>query len=102
LKFRSYGYQLFQHVTAQDKNVRYTFHCDFLSRLEAELSTVKIVFSDENAFHLPGNVNQHNLTIWGSNSRQEANKHTRDNPKLNVFGASSERHLGTSLFAEHC
>jgi hypothetical protein len=90
LKFKSYGYQLFQYVSAQDKNVRYTFYRDFLSRLEDELSRVKIVFSDENAFHLPGNVNQHNLTIWRSNSRHEANKHTRDDPKLNVFCASSE------------
>jgi hypothetical protein len=57
LKLESYKYQLLQHVTAQDKEVRSTFCSDFLSRLkDDELLTAKIVFSDEAIFNLMGNV----------------------------------------------
>jgi hypothetical protein len=82
-KFKRYKYELLQHVTAQDKEVRYSFFSDFLSRLEDdELFTGKIVFSDEATFHLSGNVNRHNLVIWGSNNPCEVIEHTRDSPKL--------------------
>jgi hypothetical protein len=64
LKFKSYKYQLLQHVTAQDKEVRYTFFSEFLSRPEDdEIFTAKIIFSDEATYNLSGNVNRHNLRI---------------------------------------
>jgi hypothetical protein len=86
LKFKTDMCQLLQHVTAQDKEVRYTFSSDFLSRLEDdELFTAKIIFSDEATFHLSGDVNRHNLTVWGSNNRHEVIELTRDSPKMNVF-----------------
>jgi hypothetical protein len=50
--FKSYKYQLLQHVTAQDKEVHYTLSPEFLSRLEDDkLFTAKTVFSDEATFH---------------------------------------------------
>jgi hypothetical protein len=60
LKFKSYKYELLQHVTTWDKDVR----SDFLSRLQDdELFTAKIVFSGEGTFHLSGNVNQHDQNL---------------------------------------
>jgi hypothetical protein len=65
-------FQLLQHAIAKDKEVRYTFCYDFLSRLEDdEFFTSKIVASDEATFHLSRNVNRHNLRIWGSNNPHE-------------------------------
>jgi hypothetical protein len=52
LEFKGYKYQLLQHVTAQIKEVHYKFCSDFLSRLEDEIFTAKIVFSDEATFQL--------------------------------------------------
>jgi hypothetical protein len=44
LKFKSYKYQLLQHATAQDKEVRYAFYPDFILGLEGdELLIPKIV-----------------------------------------------------------
>jgi hypothetical protein len=68
LKFKSYKNQLLQRVSAQ---LRYKFRFDFLSRLEDETFTAKIVFSDEATFHLSGNVNRHNQRIWGINNPHE-------------------------------
>jgi hypothetical protein len=67
LKFERYEYQLLQHVTAEDKEVRYTFCSDFLSRLEDDEPFIaKIFFTDEATFRLSGNLNRHNLIILGS------------------------------------
>jgi hypothetical protein len=82
LKFISYKYQLLQHVTVQNKEFRYTFCSDLLSRLEDEYFTAKIVLIDEATFHLTGNVNRHNLRIWGSNNPVVVIEHTKDSPKL--------------------
>jgi hypothetical protein len=57
-----------QHVIAQDKEVRYIFCSDFLSRLgDDHPFTAIIVSSDVAIFHLSGNVNRQNLKIWGAN-----------------------------------
>jgi hypothetical protein len=72
---------------------------DFLSRLEDdELFTAKIVFSDEATFHLSGNVNRHNLRIWGSNNQYEVIEHKRGSPKLKVFCALSEENVFGPIF----
>jgi hypothetical protein len=61
-----------QLVSAQDKDVRYTFCSDFLSCLkDNEISTTKSVICDKGAGHLSGNVNGRNLRIWGSNNPYE-------------------------------
>jgi hypothetical protein len=103
LKFKSYKYQLLQHATAQDKEVCHTFCYDFLSRHEDDkLLAAKIVFSDEATFHLLGNINAHNLGIWGSNNPHEVIEHTRDSPKLNVFCALAKQNVfGPFFFAKH-
>jgi hypothetical protein len=85
LKFKRYKYQLLQHVTAKDKEVCYIFALTFFQDLKiTELFTAKNVFSDEATFLLSGNVNQHNLRIWGSNNPHKVIEHMRDSPKLNV------------------
>jgi hypothetical protein len=64
---------------------RYTFCCDCLSRIcSDDLFTFKLVFSDEATFHLSGNVNQHNLRIWESESPCAVIRHTRDSPTWSV------------------
>jgi hypothetical protein len=63
LEIFKYKNQQLHHVTAEDKDVRYAFWCDF-SRLEDDvLFTANIVFSDETTVHVSGNVNRHKLRI---------------------------------------
>lgn len=51
--------------------------------------------------HLPSNVNRPNLRALSSNSRHEANEHSRGSPKMDVFCASSKRNLRALPFEEH-
>jgi hypothetical protein len=91
LKFKSCRYQIFQHATAKDKELCYTFYCDFLLRLEDdELFTAKIISSDKVTPHLLGNVTQHNLRMWGSNSSREVIEYMRES-KVDVFCALSKQ-----------
>jgi hypothetical protein len=86
-------YQLLQHATAQDKEVCYIFFSDFLPRIdENELFTAKIAFSDDATFHLSGNVNQHNLRIWGRNNPHKVTEHKRQS-KANVFCVLSKQNV---------
>ena len=45
----------------------------------------KPVFSDEAAFHLSGEVNRHNVRIWGTKSLLEIVQQEQDSAKINVF-----------------
>jgi hypothetical protein len=62
----------------------------------------KVVFSDEATFHLPGNFNQHNLRIWGSNNSNEVIAHTRDSPKLNMCLTLSKQNVFEPFFFVEC
>jgi hypothetical protein len=42
LKFKSYKYQLLQNVTAQDKEVHYTFCCDYFQELKMNFLQPKL------------------------------------------------------------
>jgi hypothetical protein len=55
-------YKLLQNVSAQYKEFRYIFCCDFILRLEDEIRTANVVFGDEATFHLSGKA-KHNQKI---------------------------------------
>jgi hypothetical protein len=79
LKFKSYKYQLLQHVSAKDKEVRYTFCSDVLLRLEDEILHPKL-----SSVMKPDSIYREmliNITFWGSNNH-EVIEHTRDSPQL--------------------
>jgi hypothetical protein len=87
-----------QHVTPQETKLVTHFAVHFSSRLEHdELFTAKIVFSDEATFLLQGNVNRHDLRLWGRNNPHEVTEHMRDSPKLNVFCALSKQKVFETL-----
>jgi len=45
----------------------------------------KVVFNDEDTFHLSVKVSRHNVRIWGAQNPNEIAEHVRDSPKLIVF-----------------
>jgi hypothetical protein len=61
----------------------------------------KILFSDEETFHLSGKVNYHTVRIWGTWNPHEIMEHVRDPPKLNIFCAvGSVKVYGPFFFAK--
>jgi hypothetical protein len=58
---------------------------DFQQWLEEDRFTKKLVFSDEATFHVCGNVNRHNVHIWGMENPHSMVEHVCDSPKVNVF-----------------
>jgi len=44
----------------------------------------KIVFSDEDSFHLGVKVNRHNVRRWGTENPHEIVEQVQHSPKLNV------------------
>lgn len=51
-----YEHQLLQHVTVQNKEVRYIIFCCVLPELERAIFTAKIVCYDEGIFLCPGTL----------------------------------------------
>ena len=49
----------------------------------------RLSFSDECTFHLCGNVNTHNVRIWGTENPKSVVEVARESPKVNVFCAVS-------------
>jgi hypothetical protein len=66
LSFRLYKFQLLQESKPNYQPHRRNYCTDMLNCLkEYNLFLDKFVLSDEAPFHLSGNVNRHNLNIWG-------------------------------------
>jgi hypothetical protein len=60
-----------------------------------------LIFSDEATFHLSGEVNRHNVRLWGTANPRALVALERDSPKVNVFCAMSETKLyGPFFFCE--
>jgi hypothetical protein len=55
--------------------------------LEDEDFAAKLIFSDEATFHLSGEVNRHNVRLWGTANPRALVALERDSPKVNVFCA---------------
>jgi hypothetical protein len=58
------------------------------------------VFNDESIFHPSGEVNHHNVKIWGTENPREVKEQVWDSPKQNVFWAViSAKVYGPFIFA---
>ena len=67
LKFFLYKLQLVQKLHPEDNEKRFEFCCNLLVLMENDPDLLsKIIFSDEALFHVKGEVNRHNVRIWGS------------------------------------
>jgi hypothetical protein len=74
---------------------------DFQQRLEEDRCAEKLVFSDEETFHVCGIVNRHNVRIWVTENPHTMMELLQDSPKVNVFCAvSSCKVYGPFFFAE--
>ena len=69
-------------------------------KLEEDEFNERLVFSDETTFHTNGQVNEHNVYIWGKKNPHATIEHERDSPKVNVFCAISKNHVHGLFFFE--
>ena len=69
-------------------------------KLEEDEFNERLVFSDEATFHTNGEVNGHNVRIWGRKNPYATIEHERDSPKVNVFCAISKNHVHGPFFFE--
>ena len=100
LQLRPYRLQLLQALKPTDYGLRANFANEMLLHDDEDFLD-RVVFSDESTFHLSGNVNTHNVRIWGSANPHEMVQLQRDSPKLNVFCAISRRKVyGPFFFSE--
>jgi hypothetical protein len=97
-------HQLLQHATAQDKDVRYTFCSDLISRLEDDVLYTANIFS----VMKPHSIYREMLinTKWefwggGGKNAREVIELTRNSPKLHVFCTLPKQNFfGPLFFAE--
>lgn len=100
LQLRPYRLQLLQALKPTDHVLRANFANDMLLHDNEDFLDL-VVFSDESTFHLSGQVNTHNVRIWGSENPHMMVQVQRDSPKLNVFCAISRQKVyGPFFFGE--
>jgi hypothetical protein len=58
----------------------------------------KLVFSDEETFHLFGRVNRHDVRIWSVKIPHESFEHETDSPNVNGFAVVSREELYGPFF----
>ena len=84
LNLKPYRIQFRQELKADDPNKRLNFAYSLLRK--PVCFTKKIYFSDEATFSLDGQVNKHNVRIWGSERPDSCLQiHARNSPKVHVF-----------------
>jgi hypothetical protein len=66
---------MLQHITPNDRVVSFDFCGNMMDRIADETFLSKICFSDEATFHLSGNVNRHNIHVWGSENPHTVVEH---------------------------
>ncbi|GBN56080.1 hypothetical protein AVEN_168128-1 [Araneus ventricosus] len=59
-----------------------------------------LIFSDEATFHLSGEVNRHNVRVWGTELPHIIVEQERDSTKANVFAISETKLHGPFFFLE--
>ena len=100
LVMKSYKLQVVQAITAADKRKRKQFCVDMQEKLEEDDSNERLVFSDEATFRANGEVNRHNVRIWGEENPRAIIEHERASPKVNVFFTISKNHVYGPFFFE--
>ena len=68
-----------------DRLRRFEFAVEMLDRVEDEDYLKRVCFTDEAIFHLSGQVNKHNVRVWGSENPHVVREQVRDSPKVNVW-----------------
>ena len=65
-------FSIHQELKSEDKLSRLNF-CLLLQEKKAQNDgiTDRLVFNDEDCFHISGKVNRHNIRIWGTQSPHE-------------------------------
>jgi hypothetical protein len=95
------GLQLLQALKNSDLELRASFCANLLRLKEEDGFPEKLVFSDEETFHISEKVNRHNVKIWGTEIPHAIFEHQRDSPKPNVFCAISHQKIyGLFFFAK--
>ena len=102
LYFHAYKVQTLQALIAEDKPKRAEFATLMLEWIDANNDYLnKICFSDEATFHTFGNINRHNVRIWGSENPHVVLQHIRDSSKVNVcYGLIHNKIIGPFFFNE--
>lgn len=74
-----------QKLKANDKGQRTDFAVAMLNKVfEGENFMKRVYFSDKASFSTSGQVNKHNVRIWGLQKQNCVREHVRDSSKVNV------------------
>jgi len=100
-KYHPYKVQYVQELTGEDFDRRMEF-CELIQARGNDFVN-NIVFTDEAAFQLNGNVNHQNFRYWSSeNSHWMRDNKSQYPKKVNVWGGIIENHLiGPFFFDEN-
>jgi hypothetical protein len=90
-----------QALTPADKVKRREFCEETQLKMGEDGFVERLIFSDEDTFHISGKVNRHNVHIWGTKHPRAQIEHQRDSLKVNVFCVvSCEKVHGAFFFTE--
>jgi hypothetical protein len=78
---KPYRLQLLQALSNNDKVDHSTFGANLLDTSDHENLMSKVVFCNQETFHLSGKVNTHNCHIWTLQNPRSAAGFKRDTPK---------------------
>ena len=81
LVVKPYELQAVQAITAADKRRHKQFCVNMKEKLEEDKFNKRFMFSDEAIFYTNGQVNRHNVRIWGEENPHATIEHERDNQK---------------------
>ena len=86
LRLYAYKVQMLQALQPNGMPRRKEFAVNMLERISKDEAFLKrVCFSDEATFHVSGNLNKHNIRIWGSENPHASRELQRDSPKVNVW-----------------
>ena len=97
---KPYKLQVVQAITTAGKRKRKQCGVDMQEKLEEDEFNERLVLSDEATFHTNGEVNKHNVCIWGEENLYATIKHERDSPNVNALCAISKNYVHGPFFFE--
>jgi len=100
IKLYPYKIQMLQSLEHSDYKKRETFARTVLDLINTDATFLqRVCFTDEATFHVSGNVNRHNVRIWGRENPHAVIEFERASPKLNVWcGLLHDRVIGPFFF----
>jgi hypothetical protein len=95
----AYRLHLLQALKEVDKMKRLNLCCRIMSHIENDDEFLnRLTFSDKNMFHVRGEVNRHNVCMWGTETPHVGTEHEKDLHKVIVFCAISRTRVFGPLF----